>query len=240
MKVFPAIDLLGGKAVRLREGRRDEVTVYRERPEELVAELCVPGIDRLHVVDLDGAFEGERRHADVIARLCSVASPVAVEVGGGIRDEADALAVLDAGARHVVLGTAAIKQPVMVQRLCAAFPGRVIVAVDAKDGWVAVEGWTETSTVTAIELAQRAASWGAAAVLYTDVARDGTGRGPNIPATARLAASAGIEVIASGGVSSLDDLRALAAAGVPAVVVGRAIYEGVFTVAEAVAAAAGH
>jgi phosphoribosylformimino-5-aminoimidazole carboxamide ribotide isomerase len=236
MKVFPAIDLLGGRAVRLREGRRDQATVYRERPEELVAELCVAGVERLHVVDLDGAFEGARRHADVIARLCA-ASRVPVEVGGGIRDEVGARAVLDAGASHVVLGTAAVKSPAFVEALCRALPGRVVVAVDARDGLVAVEGWVETSTLTAVELGRRAAGWGAAALLYTDVARVGTGRGPNIAATAALAAAVGVEVIASGGVHSLDDLRALAAAGVPAVVVGRAIYDGRFTVAEALAAA---
>jgi phosphoribosylformimino-5-aminoimidazole carboxamide ribotide isomerase len=236
MKVFPAIDLLGGKAVRLLEGRRDAATVYRERPEELVAELCVAGVERLHVVDLDGAFEGARKHADVIARLCA-AAPVPVEVGGGIRDAAGARAVLEAGATFVVLGTAAVKQPAMVESLCKEFPGQVVVAVDAKNGMVAVEGWVETSTISAIELGQRAASWGAAALLYTDVSRDGTGKGPNVAATASLAAAVSIDVIASGGVHSLDDLRALAAAGVPAVVVGRAIYDGRFTVAEAVEAA---
>jgi phosphoribosylformimino-5-aminoimidazole carboxamide ribotide isomerase len=236
MKVFPAIDLLGGKAVRLLEGRRDAATIYREHPEDLVAELCVAGVERLHVVDLDGAFEGTRKHADVIARLCA-ASPVPVEVGGGIRDAAGARAVFTAGARYVVLGTAAVKQPSLVERLCKEFPGQIIVAVDAKNGMVAVEGWVETSTISAIELGQRAGSWGAAALLYTDVSRDGTGKGPNVAATAALAAAVSIDVIASGGVHSLDHLRELAAAGVPAVVVGRAIYDGRFTVAEAVEAA---
>ncbi|MBZ0230890.1 MAG: tRNA-dihydrouridine synthase, partial [Deltaproteobacteria bacterium] len=146
-------------------------------------------------------------------------------------------AVIAAGARYVVLGTAAVKQPAMVERLCKELPGHVVVAVDAKDGMVAVEGWVETSTVSAIELGQRAASWGAAALLYTDVARDGTGKGPNVAATAALAAAVSIDVIASGGVHELDDLRRLAAAGVPAVVVGRALYDGRFTVAEAVEAA---
>jgi len=232
VKVFPAIDLLGGKAVRLLEGRRDAATVYRERPEELVAELCDAGVERLHVVDLDGA----RKHADVIARLCA-AAPVPVEVGGGIRDAAGARGVLATGASFVVLGTAAVKQPAMVEALCKELPGQVVVAVDAKDGMVAVEGWVETSTVSAIELGLRAASWGAAALLYTDVARDGTGKGPNVAATAALAAAVTIDVIASGGVHTLDDLRRLAAAGVPAVVVGRALYDGRFTVAEAVEAA---
>jgi phosphoribosylformimino-5-aminoimidazole carboxamide ribotide isomerase len=136
-----------------------------------------------------------------------------------------------------VLGTAAVKQPAMVESLCKEFPGQVVVAVDAKNGMVAVEGWVETSTISAIELGQRAASWGAAALLYTDVSRDGTGKGPNVAATAALAAAVSIDVIASGGVHSLDDLRALATAGVPAVVVGRALYDGRFTVSQAVEAA---
>ena len=237
MKILPAIDLLGGRAVRLREGRRDEVTVYRERPEELVDELVAGGAERIHVVDLDGAFDGARRHADVIARVCA-ASPVPVQVGGGIRDEATARAVLDAGAAAVVLGTAAVKSPAIVRALCEALPGRVIVAVDAKDGVVAVEGWVEAADVTAIELGQRAASWGAAALLYTDVARDGTGAGPNVAATAALAAAVTIDVIASGGVHTLDHLRALARAGLGSVVVGRALYDARFTLAEAIATAA--
>lgn len=237
MIVIPAIDLLAGRAVRLVEGQRDRATVFRERPEELVAEWAAAGATRLHVVDLDGAFAGGRRHADVIARMCA-SSPMPVEVGGGLRDEAGARAVLDAGARWIVLGTAAIKDPALVERLCRAFPGRVIVAVDAKDGLVAVEGWVETSTVTAVELGRQAAAWGAAALLYTDVARDGTGRGPNVLATAALAAAVDCEVIASGGVASLDHIRTLAAAGVPAVVVGRALYDRRFTLAEALEAAA--
>lgn len=236
MRVIPAIDLLDGRAVRLREGKKDEVTVYREHPEELVAELAAGGAERIHVVDLDGAFAGARRHADVIARVCA-ASPVPVQVGGGIRDAATARAVLDAGAAAVVLGTAAVKSPAMVRALCEALPGRVIVAVDAKDGMVAVEGWVETSDVSAIELGRQAAAWGAAGLLYTDVARDGTGVGPNVAATAALAAGVGIDVIASGGVATLDHLRALARAGLPAVVVGRALYDKRFTLAEAIAAA---
>jgi len=236
MRVIPAIDLLDGRAVRLREGKKDEVTVYREHPEELVAELAAGGAERIHVVDLDGAFAGARRHADVIARVCA-ASPVPVQVGGGIRDEATARAVLDAGAAAVVLGTAAVKSPAMVRALCEALPGRVIVAVDAKDGMVAVEGWVETSDVSAIELGRQAAAWGAAGLLYTDVARDGTGVGPNVAATAALAAGVTIDVIASGGVATLDHLRALARAGLPAVVVGRALYDRRFTLPEAIAAA---
>ena len=206
--------------------------MFHERPVELVAELTRSGAARLHVVDLDGAF-GEPRQLELIAAIVA-ASPIPVEVGGGIRDRAAIDRMLELGAAFVVLGTAAVRSPSLVEAACRAHPGRVIVAVDARDGVVAVDGWTTSSQITAIELGQRAASWGAAALLYTDVARDGLGGGPNIIATAALARAAGIEVIASGGVGSLEDLAALRIAGIPAVVVGRAIYDGRFSVADAV------
>ena len=231
MKLFPAIDLLGGRAVRLEEGKRERATVFHHRPVELVAELARGGADRLHVVDLDGAF-GEPRQLDLIAAIVR-ASPIPVEVGGGLRDRAAVDAILALGAAFAVLGTAAVRDPGLVEQLCRAYPGRIIVAVDARDGVVAIDGWTTSGGITAAELARRAAGWGAAAVLYTDVARDGLGGGPNIAATAALARAAGIEVIASGGVGTLADIAALARAGVPAVVVGRALYDGKFTVAEA-------
>ena len=237
MKLFPAIDLLGGRAVRLEEGKRDRATVFHERPVELVAELTVDGAARLHVVDLDGAF-GEPRQLELIGAIVA-ASPIPVEVGGGIRDREAIDRMLELGAAFVVLGTAAVRSPSLVEAACRAHPGRIIVAVDARDGVVAVDGWTTSGQITAIELGQRAASWGAAALLYTDVSRDGLGGGPNITATAALARSAGIEVIASGGVGSLDDLAALRTAGIPAVVVGRAIYDGRFSVADAVRVAQG-
>jgi phosphoribosylformimino-5-aminoimidazole carboxamide ribotide isomerase len=237
VKLFPAIDLLGGRAVRLEEGKRERVTVFHERPLELVAELARDGADRLHVVDLDGAF-GEPRQLALIAQIVT-ASPIPVEVGGGIRDRAALESMIALGAAFVVLGTAAVRTPALVEHACRAYPERIIVAVDARDGIVAVEGWTESGGVTAKELTARAASWGAAAVLYTDVARDGLGSGPNIAATAALAEAADIIVIASGGVGSLGDITALREAGIPAVVVGRAIYDRRFTVAEAVRAAHG-
>lgn len=236
MQVFPAIDLLGGVAVRLEEGRRDRATTYHPEPWRLVSELAVPGVTRLHLVDLDGAFAGAPVQAALVARIVA-ASPVPVEVGGGIRDRAAIDAVLAAGASHVVLGTAAVRSPALVEEVCRAYPGKIVVAVDARDGVVAVDGWTASGDVTAVELGQRAARWGAAALLYTDVARDGTSRGPNVEATAALARAVDIDVIASGGVGTLAHLAALRDAGVPAVVVGRAIYEGHFTVAQAVAAA---
>jgi phosphoribosylformimino-5-aminoimidazole carboxamide ribotide isomerase len=236
--VFPAIDLLGGVAVRLHEGRRDRATTYHEDPPRLVDELIVPGVTRLHLVDLDGAFAGAPAQLALVTKIVA-ASPVPVEVGGGIRDRAAIEAVLAAGAAHVVLGTAAVRSPALVEEVCRAHPGKVVIAVDARDGVVAIDGWTTSGEVTAIELGQRADRWGAAALLYTDVARDGTHRGPNVEATAALARAVSIDVIASGGVGTLAHLAALRDAGVPAVVVGRAIYDRHFTVAEAVAVAGG-
>jgi phosphoribosylformimino-5-aminoimidazole carboxamide ribotide isomerase len=237
VKLFPAIDLLGGLAVRLEEGKRDRATVFHDQPLALVGELARDGADRLHVVDLDGAF-GEPRQLALLASIIS-ASPIPVEVGGGIRDRDAIDSVVALGAAFVVLGTAAVRSPALVEQACRAYPDRIIVAVDARDGIVAVEGWTVSGGITARELTARAASWGAAAVLYTDVARDGLTGGPNVEATAALARDSEIPVIASGGVGSLDDIAALRDAGIPAVVVGRAIYEGRFSVADAVRTAHG-
>lgn len=232
MNLYPAIDLLGGKAVRLEEGRRDRATVFHDDPPQLVAELARDGADRLHVVDLDGAFAGSPQQLELVREIVA-ASPLPVEVGGGIRDRAAIDTVLSLGASFVVLGTAAVRSPALVEDACRAHPGRVIVAVDARDGVVAVDGWTASGDVTAIELGRRAAAWGAAALLYTDVSRDGLHVGPNVEVTAQLARSVDCEVIASGGVGSLDDLARLRDARIAAVVVGRAIYDKRFTVAEA-------
>jgi len=237
MKLFPAIDLLGGRAVRLEQGERARATVFHERPLELIAELARDGADRLHVVDLDGAF-GEPRQLDLLAQLIA-ASPLPLEIGGGLRDRDAIERVLALGAAFAVLGTAAVRSPALVEEVCRAHPGQIIVAVDARDGVVAVDGWTSSGGITAGELGARAAGWGAAALLYTDVSRDGLGGGPNVVATAALARSTGIDVIASGGVGSLADLAALRDAGIPAVVVGRALYDGKFTVADAVRTAHG-
>jgi len=231
VKLLPAIDLLGGRAVRLEAGLRERATVFHERPVELVAELARGGADRLHVVDLDGAF-GEAPQREII-RAIIAASPIPVEVGGGIRDRAAIDEVLALGAAYVVLGTAAVRTPELVEDACRAHRGRVIVAVDAKDGVVAVDGWTASGGVTAIELGQRAAGWGAAALLYTDVARDGLRTGPNIETTAALQRAIDCEVIASGGVGTLDDLARLRDARIAAVVVGRALYDRKFTVEQA-------
>jgi phosphoribosylformimino-5-aminoimidazole carboxamide ribotide isomerase len=191
----------------------------------------------LHVVDLDGAFAGGRRQLDLVARVVAAAG-VPVQVGGGVRSPGDVDELLAAGAAAVVLGTAAVKEPSLAAELCARHPGQVVVAVDARDGRVAVEGWTQIADVDAVTLAGRAAAWGAAKILYTDVARDGLGQGPNVAMTARLQAALGpaTPVIASGGIGSLDHLRALAAAGIAECVVGRALYDGRFSLEEALAA----
>jgi len=235
MKVFPSIDLLGGKAVRLEEGRRERVTVFHDHPVELVAEFARDGIERLHLVDLDGAF-GEARQAALIAEIVK-ASPLPVQVGGGIRDRATLETVFGLGAAFAVLGTAAIRSPKFVEEACSAYPGKVIVAVDARHGIVSVDGWTEDGGITAIELGRRAEGWHAAALLYTDVDRDGMVGGPNVDATAALARSVDCPVIASGGVGSLDDLRRLRDTKIiSAVVVGRALYDHRFSLADAVKA----
>ena len=238
MKLYPAIDLLGGKAVRLEEGRRDRATIFHDDPPQLVAELARGGADRLHVVDLDGAFAGAPQQQAIVRKIIE-ASPLPVEVGGGIRDRAAIERVVELGAAFVVLGTAAVRSPALVEEACRAHPGRVIVAVDARNGVVAVDGWTASGDVTAIELGKRAASWGAAALLYTDVSRDGLHVGPNVEVTAELARAVDCEVIASGGVGTLDHLRRLRDAGIAAVVVGRALYDRHFTVDEAARVAHG-
>ncbi len=229
MKLYPAIDLLGGNAVRLEAGRRERATIFSERPLELIADFARGGADRLHVVDLDGAFAGAPQQVALIREIVA-ASPIPVEVGGGIRDRGAIDAALALGAAFVVLGTAAVHDPALVEAACRAHPGKLIVAVDAKDGIVAVDGWTKTGDITAVELGARAATWGAAALLYTDVARDGLHVGPNIDATVELARACNCEVIASGGVGSLDDLARLRDAGVAAVIVGRALYDKRFTI----------
>lgn len=208
----------------------------------MVAEFARAGARRIHVVDLDGAFAGEPRQVPLIRRLLEVAASfedVELEVGGGIRDAEAVEQLISAGVDKVVIGTLAVREPEQVAELCRRFPEAIVVAIDARDGMVAVAGWTETSTIAAAELARRAAEWGAAALLYTDVSRDGLQVGAAVEATAALQAEVdrvrAIDVIASGGVGSLDDLDALARAGVRAVICGRAIYERSFTLEEAIA-----
>jgi len=239
MLVFPAIDLMDGAAVRLEQGRRESVKVYDRAPWEVAARFAAAGVTRIHVVDLDAAFtrgSAERKdNRDTIARVAAAAG-VDVEAGGGVRSLDDCAALFDAGVKLAVLGTAAIKDPALVEAACTRWPGRIVIAVDAREGKVSVEGWTETTGADAIDIGLAVARAGAAAVLYTDIARDGMRGGPNLDATGRLARRLlPCPVIASGGVSRLEDLDALAPTGAEAVVVGKALYEQVFTIEQAVA-----
>ena len=236
MIVIPAIDVLDGKAVRLHQGRYDAVTVYDADPPAR-ARAWRGKVPILHVVDLAGARDGHPVQRDVVRSIVDAFGP-GVEVGGGVRTRESFAAYLALGASRVVLGSAAVKDEALVRSLATEHPGVVVLAVDAKDGFVAVDGWTQATRVRAVDLVKSFADVPLAGVLYTDVARDGTRVGPNVAATAELAAHARAPVIASGGVGSLDDLRALAKSGIPACIVGRALYDGTFTLAAAVDAAA--
>jgi phosphoribosylformimino-5-aminoimidazole carboxamide ribotide isomerase len=240
MRVLPAIDLLGGKAVRLHQGRYEEATVYDDDPVS-VARRFRGVVDAMHVVDLEGAKAGtpvQRDRVRAIVAAFTESGTGMVQVGGGVRSRDALEAYLALGARRVVLGTAAVKDPELVRELARAHPGVVVLAVDAKNGFVATDGWTKVSQLTATDLVRALADVPLGAVLYTDVARDGTGAGPNVDATRALAEASPFPVIASGGVGTLAHLSALAAIrNVESAVVGRALYDGSFTLEDAVAAA---
>jgi phosphoribosylformimino-5-aminoimidazole carboxamide ribotide isomerase len=233
--LIPAIDLRGGRCVRLRQGRLEDETVFSEDPVATARGWQAQGAPRLHVVDLDGAFGGRPAQTDII-RAIIAALEIPVQVGGGLRDAAAVQRVLDAGARWAVVGTRAALDPVFLGEICGALPGQIIVAVDASDGKVAVDGWKRVLELDATSLARDAAAAGAAAVLYTDIARDGTEGGPNIWSTEAVARAAAIPVLASGGVGSLDDIRQLATIpGVEGAIVGRALYSGAVDLRRALA-----
>ena len=236
MLIIPAIDLKGGKCVRLLRGDFGAETVYGDDPVAMGRRWVDAGARYLHVVDLDGAVQGEPVNAAAIRGLCS-ALEIPIEVGGGVRTVERAAELLDLGVDRVIFGTAALRQPDVVAAACDRFPGRIAVGIDARDGMVAVEGWLETSETTAVTLARDAQGWGAARIIYTDISRDGTQEGVNVEATAALAAALEIPVTASGGVGTLDHILALReheAAGVDSVIVGRAIYTGAVDLAEAI------
>ncbi len=235
MRIVPSIDLLEGRAVRLLRGDYEAVTVFDADPAAR-ARSWRDAVPLLHVVDLAGAREGHPAQLAEVRAIAQAFGP-GVQVGGGVRTRDDFDALLAAGASRVVLGTAAVHHPAMVLELAGAHPGVVVIAVDARDGFVAVDGWTRPTRARAVDVVRALGDAPLAGVLYTDVARDGTGSGPNVDATAELAAQVPFPVIASGGVGSLDHLRALAARGIPDCIVGRALYEGAFTLEEAIAAA---
>jgi phosphoribosylformimino-5-aminoimidazole carboxamide ribotide isomerase len=240
LTVYPAIDLKGGACVRLRQGEMDQATVYATDPGAQAEAWQAAGATWLHVVDLDGAFAGQSRNGEAVAAILGVAK-VPVQLGGGIRDMAGIEAWLAAGIRRVILGSIAARDPELVRAACRRFPGRIAVGIDARDGMVATEGWAATSAIATIELALRYEDAGAVAVIFTDIGRDGMLSGLNLDQTAALARAVTTPVIASGGVGSVADLQALRAValetpGIEGVIVGRALYDGRLTLAEAQAA----
>jgi phosphoribosylformimino-5-aminoimidazole carboxamide ribotide isomerase len=235
MIVIPAVDLREGRCVRLREGRDDARTVFSDDPVAMAERWAGAGAERLHVVDLDGAFAGAPRQTALIAKIVDAIRPVPVEAGGGLRDVAAVEALLEAGAAWALIGTRAAVDAAFLADVGRRFGERIIIAADARDDRVAIRGWTESSGLTVVELGRRARAAGAGAVLYTDVSRDGTGLGPNLAATAALARDAHMPVLASGGVARVDDLVALARVpGVLGTVIGRAIYTGDIDLAAAI------
>lgn len=236
MILYPAIDLKEGRCVRLYKGDMAQATVFNDDPAAQAAAFVAAGCEWLHLVDLDGAFAGAPANAAAVEGILKAVS-VPVQLGGGVRGMAVLEGWLSKGVRRVILGTAALRDPAFVKAAAKAHPGRVAVGIDAREGRVAVEGWAETSDVTALELARRFEDAGVAAIIYTDIERDGAMQGPNVEATAALARAVSIPIIASGGVSSLDDLRALRDCGAPldGAISGRALYDGRIDVKSAAA-----
>ncbi len=242
LTLYPAIDLKGGACVRLRQGAMDQATVYSTDPAAQARAWIDAGCRWLHVVDLDGAIVGSSVNAPAIAAILAAAT-VPVQLGGGLRDLATIAHWLEAGATRAILGSAAVKRPALVAEACRTFPGRIVIGIDARAEMVATEGWVETSAITALDLARRCEQWGVAAIIHTDIARDGMLTGANVAATAALAAALATPVIASGGIGCLDDLRTVAnaAAALPrgqieGVIVGRALYDGRIDIAAAMEA----
>ncbi|MDR3589010.1 MAG: 1-(5-phosphoribosyl)-5-[(5-phosphoribosylamino)methylideneamino]imidazole-4-carboxamide isomerase [Negativicutes bacterium] len=241
MIIFPAIDIRGGRCVRLVEGRFDAETVFADNPLDMARRWAQEGAEYLHVVDLDGALAGKPVNTEVIAAITK-AVDIPVQLGGGIRTLESIAVLLDAGVARVILGSVAVKQPELVRQACTKYGDRIVVGIDARDGQVAVEGWGVSGGVAAEELAVKMAAAGVARIIYTDIARDGTLTGVNVAATQSLARAAGIPVIASGGVSSLDDVTAVKAAqtdGVEGVIIGKALYTGAVKLPEVIRAARG-
>ncbi len=236
MQLIPAIDLKNGKCVRLRQGRMDDETIFSEDPVEVAARWVAAGARRIHLVDLDGAIAGFPLNADIIGRIAEAHPEVGVQVGGGIRSFEVIQTYLDVGVNQVIIGTQAVRAPHFVDDACLEFPGHIIVGLDARDGRVATDGWASVSEMSAAELAQRFEDAGVESIIFTDIGRDGMMSGVNVEATAALASAISIPVIASGGVTNLDDVQALCAVakqGISGAIVGRALYEGSLDLAEA-------
>lgn len=235
MLLIPAIDLKDGKCVRLRQGKMDDETVFSDDPVATAGRWVEAGARRLHLVDLNGAFAGVPVNASVINAIAEAYPDLPIQVGGGIRDAETIQTYLDAGVQYVIIGTQAVTAPHFVNDVCLEFPGHIIVGLDAKDGKVAVDGWSKLSRHDVIDMAQHFEQDGVEAIVYTDISRDGMMQGVNVAATVKLAQSIHIPVIASGGITNLDDIRALsevAEEGIMGAITGRAIYEGTLDFAE--------
>jgi phosphoribosylformimino-5-aminoimidazole carboxamide ribotide isomerase len=229
MILIPAIDLKDGQCVRLRQGIMEDNTVFSDNPVEMAGKWFSAGARRLHLVDLNGAFEGKPVNGEIIKEITKNYPDLPVEIGGGIRDIHTVEAYIDAGISYVIIGTQAVKQPKFVSELCKEFPGHVIVGLDANEGKVAINGWAEESEFDVIDLAKRFQDDGVDSIIYTDIKRDGMMKGVNIESTVKLAQAITIPVIASGGITNLDDIKALcevASEGISGAITGRAIYEG--------------
>lgn len=235
MLLIPAIDLKDGKCVRLRQGRMEDSTVFSDDPVAMAGQWVKAGARRLHIVDLNGAFDGKPVNAEVVHAIAETYPDLPIQIGGGIRDEDTVQTYLEAGVTYVIIGTKAVNTPGFIGDLCAEFPGHVIVGLDAKDGKVAIDGWSKLSKHDVIDMAQHFEEDGVEAIVYTDIGRDGMMTGVNVDATVKLAQSINIPVIASGGITNLDDIRALcgvADSGITGAITGRAIYEGSLDFAE--------
>lgn len=238
MQLYPAIDLRGGNCVRLHQGDYGQETVYGSDPAAMARHWIDQGATWLHVVDLDGARAGKPVQLETVAQIVAAAGKVPVQLGGGLREEAHIRQALDAGVSRVILGTRALRDAEWAGNITRAHPGKVVLGLDAREGRVAAQGWLETDSLTVAEVLDRAKDWPLAAIVFTDIGRDGTLKGCNVEATAEVARLARVEVIASGGIGSLEDILAVAKAGLPGCIVGRALYDGRVDLKHAITAVA--
>lgn len=239
MQVWPAIDLRGGKCVRLRQGDYQQETVFAQDPAAIARQFADQGAEHLHIVDLEGALEGLPVNLPAVQEILGAIN-IETELGGGVRDEQSVQELFEFGISRLVIGTSALTDPEWFRAACRQYPGKLVLGIDARDGLAATNGWQNTSNVPAIELAQQFAREPLAAIIYTDIATDGMMRGPNVAAMAEMQSAVDVPVIASGGVTTVDDVARLAAAGLAGCIIGRALYEGTLLLADAIRAAGGN